>query len=236
MINRIILLDTVDSTNNYAKTLDADDFKAGRVVAAKHQTAGRGTFGKQWLSPEGGVYMSITLVAGQSANPARITLLTACSVCDALTGMFGPGFGIKWPNDILLGGKKVCGILTETVKKDLPGLYLVIGIGINLALTDGDLQNPLTQNAGSVNMHIGEIPCPRRVLEQVLESFDRHYGRFCQGMDFLTYYKQKCRTIGKEIYSSTHKKNGVAVDITESGRLLLEFDDGQREEKLTMDN
>ncbi len=136
---KLILLDEVDSTNEEVKRLAAQGAEDGTVVAAEHQTSGRGRFGRVWDSDNGGLYFTILLRPElPPSDIASITLAAGYGVCLAVREYSGADARIKWPNDVIIGNRKICGILTEMAAQSDRIDYVAIGIGINL--NHGDRQ------------------------------------------------------------------------------------------------
>ena len=124
--------DTVSSTNDIAKTEAADGAPEGTVIVAASQTAGRGRLSRSFLSPEGGLYMSVVLRPQSFEDAVSITTRAAVSVSLAIEKLTGESTAIKWVNDVYLKNKKVCGILTESVFEGEKPVYAILGIGVNL--------------------------------------------------------------------------------------------------------
>ena len=165
MLNRIITLDEVDSTNNYLK-LNRGELPDGTLVTARIQTAGKGRRGHEWLADQG--MLPLSLLLKQPPHPDTLTLCAGVAVCEALEPLLpGEELGIKWPNDIYIGDRKVTGILIEN---DLMGPYLsrsIIGIGLNVNQTRFD---PALPNPTSLAAEAGH-PFDRA---EVFISFYRH--------------------------------------------------------------
>ena len=181
--DNITVLATVGSTNDYAKALERQAFHDREVVLARSQSAGRGTFGKRWFSPLGGIYMSLTLTLDKPVP--LITLMTAFAVRSALSGLYHVDFEIKWPNDLLLFGKKVCGILTERVEKGDGRVYIVVGIGINLDLPRQELE-AARADAGNIGDLTGRELEIEQVAARVLDEFAKYFEAMQNGQEILT--------------------------------------------------
>lgn len=138
----LVCLDTVDSTNNEVKRRAVDQIPDGLAVVAGAQTGGRGRRGRSFVSPEGkGLYLSVLLrPEGTLETVSALTAWSAVAVCDAVEQLCGVRPGIKWPNDVILDGRKLCGILTELeLEAETAALrYVVVGIGINLSQEAAD--------------------------------------------------------------------------------------------------
>ncbi|KAB2953087.1 biotin--[acetyl-CoA-carboxylase] ligase [Heliorestis acidaminivorans] len=149
---------SINSSNEKAKEFAREGAEEGTVVLAEEQQAGKGRLGRTWHSPLGlGLYLSIILRPSiPLALTPQITLLTALSIAKTIEKMTSLGPAIKWPNDILLDGKKVCGILTE-LSAEMDGVkHIVVGIGLNLNQEATDFPTAVTSQASSVSMQAGE--------------------------------------------------------------------------------
>ncbi len=143
-----VLRETVDSTNNAAKQLAREGAAAGMVVWAMQQTAGRGRRGRSWVSPPGNLYASLLLRPScPPEEAAQLGFVTALAVADALEEMAPglPPIACKWPNDVLVGGRKIAGILLESeIGADQNLAFLIIGLGVNLVFAPADAEFPAT--------------------------------------------------------------------------------------------
>ncbi len=234
----VLYFDTLDSTNNQAKMLASGGCEDGTVVIAGNQTAGRGRIGKSWNSQENkGVYM--TVVLKPAIPPEKIQLLTlaaAVAVVDAIRGVYGVEAGIKWPNDIVLEGKKICGILTEmNCETDMVN-FAVLGIGINYSQTFADFPEELRNRAVSILAHLqargiqGDPPGRTDLARAVLAELDKGYALLTGGDEgrIVEMWKQRSVTIGR-VVGIRHRDGsftGTAVDITSDGRLVVSCSDG----------
>ncbi|MEM4650062.1 MAG: biotin--[acetyl-CoA-carboxylase] ligase, partial [Candidatus Bathyarchaeia archaeon] len=116
---KILWFKTVDSTNNIAKKLAEEGFEEGTIIVAETQTKGRGRYRRTWFSPKGGLWFSIILRPEMSPNEVfKLNFLTTLSIVKAINDLYNLKAEIKWPNDVLINGKKVCGVLNETKIKD----------------------------------------------------------------------------------------------------------------------
>lgn len=175
METRILRFDSVGSTNDVAINHARQGAAEGLCVVSLEQTKGRGRYGRQWTSPKGsGLYF--TAVLRPKFEPSRfplITLAAAVAVHDTL-GEFGLDPDIKWPNDLLVRGKKICGILAETVETP-SGTAVVVGIGINL--NRNALPPELSETATSVEAETGSCPEREAFLGSLVKYFFFHYER-----------------------------------------------------------
>lgn len=211
---RIIRLEEVDSTNEYAKSL-AESSPEGTVVIAKRQTAGKGRKGRRWASPEGGLWMSVILKPGR-LDP-RLVFVGALAVVDTLTD-FGIPSGIKWPNDVWVGEKKIAGILTEGKGRE----YAVLGIGLNV---NNPVPDELLSEATSMIYHVGrELPLDE-VLKRLLAHINGWYRVYRERPDLLMEkVREKTFVLGKVVRVAEDDKTivGRALDVLDDGSLLLE--------------
>lgn len=226
--NNFILLDTVDSTNNYLKKMALSGAKSSTIVAANEQTNGRGRLGRNFFSPPNtGIYMSILIRPEFSAvEAASMTISTCVAVCRVLNRLTGSETKIKWVNDIFANGKKVCGILVEGAGDFKDGLpeYAVIGIGINIEIPQNDFPENIRETAGAVmangvsrNRIIAAVAdevtklCHEPLSDEVLDEYKRQL--FILGMN-ISYTK------------NGETKTGVAVDVNKLGNLIVRNSDG----------
>jgi len=229
----LIWYDTIDSTNTRAKELALSGAPHGTVVTAGHQSAGRGRLGRSFQSPAGmGIYMSVIL---RPACPPEALMHLTCAagtaMCDAVETAVGFRPGIKWTNDLVHDSRKLGGILTELITTPL-GLAAVIGIGINCSQQLSDFSPELQGFAGSLTM-VTSIPVDRAALAaamiEALQHMDSHL--LTKKKQILTRYRADCITIGQDVsvLRGNEVRHGHAVDIDDSGALVVRFHDGHEE-------
>ncbi|WP_148138028.1 biotin--[acetyl-CoA-carboxylase] ligase [Candidatus Formimonas warabiya] len=217
--------EAVDSTNQTAKEMAEREFAEGTVVVAEMQTAGKGRLGRKWNSPFGtGIWMSL-IVRPPIAPPdaPKITLLTAVAVAEGIVHETGMKPGIKWPNDVLVNGKKVCGILTE-MKADMDRIhYVVVGMGINV--NDQNFPEEIRETATSLQIETGSRMNRARIAASILNDWEKNYQNFLsQGFaPVKDGWKNYAVNLGKEVSVTTFKEtiSGRAMDIDEDGMLLV---------------
>lgn len=225
-MRKILRFDELDSTNAYAKrncSLIADQ----TIIVAKTQTAGRGRMTRTWLSQAGGLYFSIMLKPTQIDFLPNLTQLMALSVCTTMQKL-GVNAWLKWPNDVLADGKKICGILSEAVTAATGFQALVLGVGVNVSQQD---LSQAGQPAVSLAM-LGVKVKPEQVLTQILDCFFAQYttvlerGFSCIRTDYLHAFPY----IGKEVKISHGAKpaQGTVQTISPKGELVLNTPNGQR--------
>ena len=216
----------VDSTNTRIKQLAAQGAPDGTVYIAAAQSAGRGRNGRTFLSPPGGLYLSMLLRPGCSAEEAlSITPMAAVAACRAVKQVCGLLCGIKWPNDVVLGGKKLCGILTEA-STDKDGLFLVPGIGVNV--NTEEFPEELRPVAGSLFLHSGKKTELEDLARALIQQMDELYAAWKADKNaFLEEYRALCVNTGREVLIGD--RPAKALGIAEDYSLLVEYPDGTKE-------
>lgn len=220
---RLFIYDETDSTNERAK---ASGEIEGSVFIAEVQNHDKGSRGRGWVSPRGtGIWHSILLKPDISPlEVSQITLVAGLAVCKAI----GMDAKIKWPNDIVIGTKKVCGILTEMSAETDMVHYVVCGIGINVNTENFDAE--IKHRATSMYIESGEKQIRNDIIARELNYFEYYYKKFLEGglCAILDEYKENCVTIGRDVTVIYKKENvtGKAADIDENGALVVETADG----------
>lgn len=209
---------TTDSTNNDA--LKAENAVNGTVFIAEHQSAGKGRLGRNWISGDGeGIWMSILLYPELDEKDIPcITPAAGLAVCTVLIKM-GYDAKIKWPNDIVISSKKVCGILSE--KK---GGRVVVGIGVNV--NKADFENEIADKATSLFCESGKTMSCEPIIEAIIKEFNNCYNTLLKsGFAALrNSYEKHCVTVGKDILITEpcSEYEARAVAIGKSGELIIE--------------
>lgn len=224
----LIYYDSIDSTNSKAKELAEGGERHGTVIISEEQTTGRGRLGRNWISPKyKGIWMSVILRPNIiTENISQITLLGAAAVQKAIMKM-GIKTSIKWPNDIVLNNKKICGILTEMSGEIDHINYLVMGIGINVNLDEEDIPLDLKDVATSLLEESGKHIDRKILLANVLNSFEELYSDFVRNgniKETIDICRKNSILIGKEIQliNRGKRKTVKAIDISDSGELVIE--------------
>ena len=223
----------IGSTNTRAKELALSGTGEGTLVIAESQTAGRGRLGRSWHSPPGSnIYLS--LVLKPKLQPARVPLLTLAAglaASKAIEGVIGQTPAVKWPNDLLLSHRKVAGILAEMDIKDSHVSFVVLGIGINVNLSESELPAELAAQAGSLFMATGRKWNRVEILSAFLHEMEKYYYILCQGRyeEILTPYRAVCQTLGTHVRFVRQSRliEGKARDVAQSGELTVELSDGK---------
>ena len=218
-----------DSTNLWIKRLAKEGASEGTLALAEFQSAGRGRLGRSWEVPEGtSVMMSILLRPKFEPQYApTLTLVMGMAVAKAVKSL-GFDVSIKWPNDVVVSHKKICGILTEMGVRDGKIDYAVIGVGINVNIKE--FPEEMADKATSLYLESGREFDRSQIPGLVMEAFEKYYEKFASTCDLsglkeeyesiLANYNQPVRVLAKEPYE------GVARGITDGGELLVEKTDG----------
>lgn len=221
----------VDSTNTMAKRLAAEGAEEGTVVIAETQRKGRGRLGRKWESPKGGLWFS--LILRPKTHPSKLSLITFMSsvaVAKALQEMYGLAVQVKWPNDVLVGNKKVCGILTEANVKGEVVNFVVVGIGINVNIDLHSFPQNLRESAISLKILLQKTVDKEKLLQLLFKKFKHYYGLFQREKYhvLLAEWKELAAFLGKpvEIASLGERFVGKAVDVDENGALIIELENG----------
>jgi BirA family biotin operon repressor/biotin-[acetyl-CoA-carboxylase] ligase len=224
---------TIDSTNIRCKELALKGAPHGTLILAEEQQRGRGRLGRTWVSPEGtGLWMSLLLRPALVPSQAfRITMVAALAVARAIKNTSCVEAGIKWPNDIIMGGRKVCGILTEVQVEPEMVQYAVVGIGVNVNNEAGSFPHELVDTAGSLRMATGVYTDRMLLASSILDLFEDLYLKYCNngGSGLVEEYRKASLTIGRMVRVSTPAGDffeGKAEDFEEDGSLLVRLDDG----------
>ena len=233
---QIVYLPSVDSTNRRARQLAAEGAPHGTLVIADEQTAGRGRRGRGWISPAGeGVFMSLILrPQSHPSEVARLSMQTALAVALSIAQTTGLDARIKWPNDIVCGGRKVCGMLLEMNADEQAVHDVVAGIGINVHQTQ--FAPEIAQTASSLDLLSGKRVCRAALVRAFLEAFERTEALAAQGA-LMDAYRARSATLGQrvQVIAPAGSFTGTALEVTDSGSLIVEDEEGQRREVLAAD-
>ncbi|PWB76785.1 MAG: biotin--[acetyl-CoA-carboxylase] ligase [Candidatus Methylomirabilota bacterium] len=221
------LYQEVESTNDEAAALASRGEADGTIVIAERQRQGRGRMGRRWESPMGlGLYLSVILrpEIPPSAAPG-LTFMAAVAGAEAIERATMLPTALKWPNDLIVHGRKVGGILGEMAVEDSRLLYVVLGVGLNVNQTETDFPEELCQIATSLRGEAGH-PVDRTVLARsLLESLDGWYERFLSDglQSILKQVRRRCLTVGRMVTarSGDEEVSGFAVELDALGRLVI---------------
>lgn len=218
---KIIRLETVDSTNRYLRELALDGAEHGTVVLADRQTAGRGRLDHRFESPEGGLYVSLLLRPDGSLDPTLLTALAAVKTADAIEACLypAPSIGIKWVNDLYLGGKKLAGILCESLLSPEGGAsFVIVGIGINLRRVD--FAPELSELATTLEDACGAVPDRDALAEEIARAILASYSDPAACLDE---YRRRQILFGRRVrvYDGTRPYTARALAIDDEGGLVV---------------
>lgn len=231
MDKELLFLPETDSTNLELRRMAAEGADEGAAVWAARQTAGRGRLGRSFSSPEGGVYLSLLL--RQNVQPERDLLLTpaaAVAAARAVERCCALRCGIKWPNDLLAGGRKLCGILTENFYAH-GKRFLAIGIGVNL--NTADFPAELREIAVSARQLTGRETAPEELARTLLQELRDAVAAARRGDPaLLEEYRSRCLNLGRElrILQDGQSRPARGIGVNPDYSLAVELPDGSRED------
>lgn len=226
------LMEVTSSTQEAARLLAEEGAPEGTLVIAEEQTGGRGRQGKRWYSPaRKGIWMSLLLRPQRPLSFApQLTLLTAVAVCRAIRKVTGVDAGIKWPNDLLVQGKKICGILIESVGEDERIKYCIAGIGIDVNVELEELPTELHTVATSLKIESGQTQSRATLISAVMNELEQLYNLYEEeGFAPIGHlWEALSVTLGKRVTVKTPRgeTEGTAEALDESGALVLLDDTG----------
>lgn len=230
----IVYLDEIDSTNNEAKRLAREGAKEGTLIIADCQKSGKGRMGRVWSSPSGeGIWMSLILRPSILPREAsQLTLIAGVAMAEAIEKVTGLTAEIKWPNDIVIHQKKVCGILTE-MSAQIEGIeYVVLGIGVNVNMIAFTEELPY---ATSLAIEGKREYSRKQIIARFLEIFEEDYKVYTQqpNLHFIKErYEARCITLHKKVklIMKDEEKVAQALEINEEGELVVKLEEGSIEE------
>lgn len=235
----ILHFDSIASTNLKAKELAEKGEAHGSVVISEEQTLGRGRLGRQWLSPKyKGIWFSIILrPKTEPINIPKITQVAAASIVNSLANLNIDAY-IKWPNDIIVNHKKVCGILTEMSGELNRVNYVVLGMGVNANLDPSDFNEDISLKATSLKIETGHSIDRKLFISSILNEFEKLYEEFSKYNTVnksLEICKKQSAVLGKniKIISGGSISYAKAVDIQKSGELKVEYPDGSTDDLIS---
>jgi BirA family transcriptional regulator, biotin operon repressor / biotin---[acetyl-CoA-carboxylase] ligase len=223
------------STNDVIEKLARDGVKEGAVVFAESQTRGRGRLGRKWLSlPRKGLWFSVLLRPDlRPQETTQLTVASATSLRRAIHSHTGLKVEIKWPNDIVIRGKKVAGILTELNAELDRVKYVILGIGVDVNLNPGDFPSELRKLATSLKAELGKPLSRAELAVTILRELDADYERVCSGHfpAVADEWEEHCTTIGRNVMIRMGERQirGRAESLDEDGALLLRTTHGHLE-------
>lgn len=228
----VVSFDSVPSTIDAASSLAQQGARDGAVVVAESQSGARGRLGRKWSSPRGvGIWTSIILRPSIPPRDApKLTLLAAVSVATVLREQYGLDTKIKWPNDVVAGGRKICGALTELVAEQDAVRYLITSFGLNVNQTRSKFPAEVREIATSMRIESGRKLDRPDVFRNVLREFDRQYVNFREhgGGNILTQWRKLSGTLGKHVKVQLRDEHieGIAQDVDDDGSLIIDVGGG----------
>jgi BirA family biotin operon repressor/biotin-[acetyl-CoA-carboxylase] ligase len=231
----IRVFEQTTSTNDVIEKLARDGAKEGAVVFAESQTQGRGRLGRTWTSPaRKGLWFSMLLRPTLSPQAAtQLTVASAVALRNAIEAQTRLKPEIKWPNDILISGKKVSGILTE-LSAELDRIkYLVVGVGVDVNLDTNDFPSEIATQATSLKIESGKTVVRVELAAAILRELDREYGRVLAGQfeNVADEWEKHCTTLGQRlvIVVGDRRIGGRAESLDDDGALMLRTEHGHLE-------
>ena len=218
----IVYHDTISSTMDAAKRAIGEGAAEGTVVVADHQTAGRGRLDREWLSsPGGGILISIILYPGLEILP-RLTMAACLAVSRSIETVTGLQPAIKWPNDVLLEGRKVSGILSESDVSGEAVNYAIVGIALNVNLDTATMPD-ISDTATSLKQALGREVSRHQVLISLLHEFENLYFALRRGESIQREWLQRLETLGKNVSVRCGDEvlDGYAEAVDDEGNLII---------------
>ena len=234
--NKVYSYETIGSTNDRAYELAEQGVREGTVIVAEEQSSGKGRMGRKWSSPKGGIYLSLILRPGSVPTEiSKLTLVAAVSVAQAVRSATGLPALIKWPNDILIGNNKLCGILTELKAEQDAAVFVILGIGINV----NTKLSLLPKGATSISKELGRDFSKIDLAKALLKSIEEHYNLFKENKfkNIIKEWRNLSAILGSrvKIIDKARTIEGQAIDIDEAGALVVRLDTGFSERVLAGD-
>ena len=231
----IRVFEETTSTNDVIEKLARDGVREGAVVFAESQTNGRGRLGRKWMSPtHKGLWFSILLRPELSPQETtRLTVASATALRRAIKNVTGISAEIKWPNDLLIGGKKVVGILTEMSAEVDRVRHVILGIGVDANQDAAEFSPELRKIATSLKVETGKEVCRAELATEILRELDFDYARICGGKfaQVADEWETGCLTIGKNVsvQMGARQIRGCAEALDDDGALLVRTEHGHLE-------
>lgn len=224
----VLYFDTIDSTNTKAQELAEKGYPSGTLIVADKQESGKGRRGRSWVSPSGtGIFMTLMIKPDINPNNASmLTLVAALAVAKAITSVTGEKALIKWPNDIVVNGKKVCGILTEMNAQFDYINHIVVGIGINVH--NESFPEEISQMASSLMIEAGGKRFHRaQIIAETMSYFEQYYDTFLKTQDLSALVREYDKLLvnrNKSVRVLDPKEpfDGKAMGITPKGELIVD--------------
>lgn len=229
---RVVYHERVGSTNDIAKQLAEVGEPEGTVVIADEQVAGRGRLGRSWIAPaRSSILMSLILrPVLASSRMLRVTMAVSIGACDAIRTETELNAQIKWPNDILLNGKKCAGILVEAQTVDEKTEYVIVGLGVNVNFSAASVDG-IPSNATTIADELGHTLSRVHLVQAILREIERYYLRLGAGENLRAEWAARLATLHQHVRAhpancAGQVEEGIAEDVDDDGALLLRRTDG----------
>jgi len=225
---RILYFPRLDSTMDIARQEAEQGAAEGTVIIAGEQTEGRGRIQRQWISPRGNIALSVILRPHLSCLPCLI-MLASLAVVGSIEKVTGLSPQVKWPNDVLINGKKVCGILIENKLKGSRVVYAIIGMGINVEIIPSEYP-VIRETATSLNGELGTKISPLEIVQELLIEMENLYQAMPETESIYRAWRDRLVTLNKpvSVASGTKTLTGTAESVDRDGSLVIRHDDGSR--------
>lgn len=231
MGGRVEYWEETDSTNTQARKMAEAGAEAGTLVVAERQLSGKGRRGRSWASPSGsGIWMSLILRPQiEPSSASCLTLVAALAVAAGIEDACGVRAKIKWPNDLVISGRKICGILTEMSTEGTSIKYVVVGIGINV--NTAGFPEEICKTATSLYLETGQVMDRSPMVACIMKRMEEYYDRFLETTDLSGLkeeYERKLANLGRQVtvLDPRGEYRGRCLGINSEGELLVEREDG----------
>lgn len=230
---QIFLISRVNSTNDWAKQLAETGAGEGTVTLAKRQTAARGRQGRKWASPAGGLWLSIILRPRKKASEAaRLTFTASLAVAEVLCEQYDLKAETKWPNDVLVNGRKICGVLAEMNTTNEHVNSVVLGVGINVNFERAILAKSLRASATSMESELGRKINLQDLFTALMRKMENTYEMFLKEgpAPLIERWKTYAGFLGKTVVvTESHETlTGTALDVDKDGALIVLLEGGTK--------
>jgi len=226
---------TLSSTMDEARQEIKKGAPEGTVIIAGRQTAARGRLGRSWISPEGNIALSVILYPDSEFLPYLI-MIASVAVVQTIKDATELKASIKWPNDVLIGGRKVCGILIESGVSKQKRRYAIIGVGLNINLKSDDYPE-VAETATSLESELGRNVSPAELLKKLITEMDKLYSLMTEGGAIFSRWRDEMKILGKRVRVACGGEviEGIAADVLKDGSLILNCGNGEHRKILAGD-
>ena len=223
MSEKIIFLDEVTSTNIYAANLCKASGEIPFAVVADFQTEGSGRMGRKFHSPKGcGIYMTYILDTENVETLNLITSSAGLSVAEVLEKECGVETEIKWPNDILLGDKKVCGILTKLITENNKIKFALVGAGVNVSNEESDFPDEIKDIATSLKLETGKAFDRKKLAKKIVNNLNEIFiDKKYTEKEIVEKLKKRSKLLGKKVFVKSENREFFATDLSPDGGLVV---------------